>query len=245
MGGWNRYRQRTSDPDGGSQRLLPYLRRPLHDVIFLRDGAGVQTDDTTSSAFPDYSHDTIWVGGVRGWLHKITGGFAGTPTEVRTGGFPVQLNPGNPTALASPVYDHISTNVFVGDYGGFLYRVSSTGVVTQSAQIDFGAGLVAGPVVDSTAGKVYAFSSSDGSTSCTGFIPCSAVYLFATNFGSGTSGTEARVGNSQNLLLIPIRCTKAASTVLTVLPSTPPATSTSAEIREESRPCIRFRLPRA
>ncbi len=103
------------------------------------------------------------------------------------------------TPLASPVPSTISTstNVFVGDYGGFLYRVSSTAAVTKSAQIDFGAGLVAGPVVDSTAGKVYVFSSSDGSTSCTGFIPCSAVYLFATNFGSGTSGTEARVGSSQ------------------------------------------------
>ena len=162
--------------------------------IFLRDGAGVGTDDTTSSAFPDYSHDTIWVGGAFGWLHKITGGFAGTPAEVRTGGFPVQVNPGNPTILSSPVYDRTSTNVFVGDYGGFLYRVSSTGAVTKSAQIDFGAGLVAGPVVDSTAGKVYVFSSSDGSTSCTGFVPCSAVYLFATNFGPGHQwyGSEGR-----------------------------------------------------
>ncbi len=170
---------------------------PCMTSIFLRDGAGVGTDDTTSSAFPDYSHDTIWVGGAFGWLHKITGGFAGTPAEVRTGGFPVQVNPGNPTPLSSPVYDHISTNVFVGDYGGFFYRVSSTGVVTKSAKIDFGAGLVAGPVVDSTAGKAYVFSSSDGSTSCTGFVPCSAVYLFATNFGAGTSGTEGRVGSSQ------------------------------------------------
>jgi len=183
----------TAVPNGSYRTCVA----PCMTSIFLRDGGGTQTDDTTSSAFPDYSHDTIWVGGARGWLHKITGGFAGTPTEVHTGGFPVQVNPGNPTSLSSPVYDHTSTNVFVGDYGGFFYRVSSTGVVTKSAQIDFGAGLVAGPVVDSTAGKVYVFSSSDGSTSCTGFVPCSAVFLFSTNFGPVTSGTEARVGSSQ------------------------------------------------
>ena len=110
---------------------------------------------------------------------------------------PSRSTPATPRRLSSPVYDHTSTNVFVGDYGGFFYRVSSTAAVTKSAQIDFGAGLVAGPVVDSTAGKVYVFSSSDGSTSCTGFIPCSAVYLFATSFGPVTSGTEARVGSSQ------------------------------------------------
>lgn len=171
---------------------------PCMTSIFLRDGAGVQTDDITSSAFPDYPHDLIWVGGARGWLHKVTGAFVGTPAEVRTGGLPVQLNPVNPTSLSSPVFDSVSGNIFVGDYGGFFYRVSPTAAVTKSSQIDFGAGLVAGPIVDSTAGNVYVFSSSDGSTSCVGFIPCSAVYLFATNFGALTSGTEVRVGNSQS-----------------------------------------------
>ena len=107
--------------------------------IFLRDGAGVQTDDITSSAFPDYPHDLIWVGGARGWLHKVTGAFVGTPAEVRTGGLPVQLNPVNPTSLSSPVFDSVSGNVFVGDYGGFFYRVSPTAAVTKSSQIDFGA----------------------------------------------------------------------------------------------------------
>jgi hypothetical protein len=169
---------------------------PCMTSIFLRDGLGLQTDDTTSSAFPDYSHDIIWVGGARGWLHKIKGGFAGTPAEVQTGGFPVQVKPSNPTALSSPVYDRTSANVFVADYGGFFYRVSPTGVVTASGQVDFGAGLVAGPVVDTTAGKAYVFSSSDGTTACTGSVPCSAVYLFATNFGAGTTGSKAVVGAS-------------------------------------------------
>jgi hypothetical protein len=169
---------------------------PCWTEIFLK-GGGVQTDDTTSSIFPDYTHDVLWVGGALGWLHKITGAFRSIPAEATSGGFPVQVFPGNPTSLSSPVYDSVSGNVFVGDYGGFLYSVSSTGVVTSSAQIDHGAGLVAAPVVDSTSGKVYVFSSDDGSTSCPGSVPCSAVYSFATNFTGGTSGAKAIVGSSK------------------------------------------------
>jgi hypothetical protein len=169
---------------------------PCMTTVRLRDSLGVNTDDTTSSVFPDYTHDVIWVGGAFGWLHKITGVFRGTPTEVATGGFPVQVNPGNPTALSSPVYDSSSGNIFVGDYGGFLYRVSSAGAVTASGKLDFGAGLVAAPAVDSTAGKIYVFSSSDGTATCAG-VPCAAVFQLATNFGAGATGPEIAVGVSQ------------------------------------------------
>ncbi len=167
---------------------------PCMTTIVLKDGSSVATDDTTSSVFPDYTHDIIWVGGARGWLHKISGVFRGTPAEVTTGGFPAQMTSGN--ALSSPVFDYSSGNVFVGDYGGYFYRVSPTGVVTQSSQVDHATGIVAGPIVDSTAGKVYVFSSSDGSTACVGGRPCSAVLQFATNFGSGTGGTPKVVGAS-------------------------------------------------
>jgi hypothetical protein len=174
---------------------------PCMTTIRLRTAppANVATDDVTSSVFPDYSNDVIWVGGAGGWLHKFTGVFRGTPTRVTTGGFPVRVNPGNPNALSNPVHDSASGNVFVGDYGGFLYRVSSTGVVTASGQVDFGTGLVAGPIVDSTAAKVYVFSSSDGTTNCAGLTqPCTAVYLFGTGFAAGTTGTKAIVGASVN-----------------------------------------------
>ena len=93
--------------------------------IFLSDGLGLPTDDTTSSAFPDYSHDTIWVGGALGWLHKITGGFAGTRPKSGPAASPSKSTPATLPLLSSPVYDRTSTNVFVGDYGGFLYLVSS------------------------------------------------------------------------------------------------------------------------
>jgi hypothetical protein len=171
---------------------------PCMTTVRLRDSSNVPTNDTTSSVFPDYSNDVIWVGGAGGWLHKFTGVFRGTPTRVTTGGFPVRVNPVNPNALSNPVHDSVSGNVFVSDYGGFLYRVSSTGLVTASGQVDFGTGLVAGPIVDSTAAKVYVFSSSDGTANCAGGTkPCAAVYLFGTGFGAGNTGAKVVVGTSQ------------------------------------------------
>ncbi len=170
---------------------------PCMTEVALTNGS-TPVDDTTSSVFPDYTHDIIWVGGAGGWLHKITGVFRGIPTEVTSNGYPVQVNPGSPTALTSPVYDYSSGNVFVGDAGGFLYRIvpSSPPVVTKSGQLGFGPGFVSAPVVDSTAGKVYAFASSDGTAACPGPNPCTAVFQLATGFGGGSVGAKVTVGSS-------------------------------------------------
>lgn len=165
--------------------------------IFLKDGSNVGFSDTTSSLFYDFANDIGWVGGGTGWLVKLSGLFIGTPKEVTTGGFPVHLNPGNPNALTSPVYDHVSKNVFVGDAGGFFYRVASaSGAVTTSNQVDFGTGLVSGPVLDQGNGFLYVFSSSDGTAACTGGTACSAVVVFTTSFGAATSGSKTAVGQS-------------------------------------------------
>jgi hypothetical protein len=176
---------------------------PCMTTIILEDSLLTPADDRTSSVFPDYTHDILWVGGATGLLYKITGAFRGTPAEAFTGGFPVQVSTG--AALSSPVYDQTSTNVFVGDYSGIFHWVSTTGAtpgtVTSSAQVDHGTGLVAGPIVDSTAEKVYVFSSSDGSTSCPAAaptLPCSAVFQFAPNFVANSTGTKKiTVGTSQ------------------------------------------------
>ncbi len=169
---------------------------PCMAQISLQDGLGGQTDDTTSSVFYDYTSDIAWVGGSGGWLHKITGVFKGVPTEVITGGFPVQVNTG--TALSSPVNDHGSRNVFVGDGDGFLYRVDgTTAAVTASGQLDFGTGIVEGPILDLSNGLIYVFASSDGSSNCGGgTVACSAVYQLPTNFTAGSTGSEVTVGDS-------------------------------------------------
>jgi hypothetical protein len=141
-------------------------------------------NDTTSSVFYDYGLDTAWVGDDSGQLHQFTTVFRGTPTEVTTGGWPVSVSA---SVLTSPVHDVGSDSVFVGDHGGFLYRVDSTGAVTTSSQLDFGSGITEGPIVDSSAGLVYVFSSKDS-------VGSAGVFQLTTAFAGGTSGAEALVG---------------------------------------------------
>ena len=69
----------------------PTCVAPCMTEVFLHDGFSNPLDDTTSSAFYDYTNDVAWVGGTLGWLHKITPVFNGVPAEVSTGGFPVQV----------------------------------------------------------------------------------------------------------------------------------------------------------
>jgi hypothetical protein len=170
---------------------------PCMAQVLLKDHLGVQTDDRTSSVYYDYTNDVAWVGGALGWLHKITGVFKGTPTEVTTGGFPVQVS-NTTTFISSPIYDRISNNVFVGDASGFLYSVNATSAaVTKSGRLDFGTGLLDSPVVDSTNRFVYVFASSDGTVNCnSGAVACSAVYQLSTTFSAGATGSETVAGSS-------------------------------------------------
>jgi len=166
---------------------------PCMTKFALHDSTPVFTDDTTSSVFYDYTGDTAWVGDSRGWLHKFTPFFTGTPAEIATSPWPVQVSHNLP--LGSPVYDHVSANVFAaGVQDGFLYRVDpTTAVVTASGQLDHGLSLL-GPIVDSSNGLVYAFAASDGSG--LGVTADKAgVFQLSATFTSGT-GSEAIVGTS-------------------------------------------------
>jgi hypothetical protein len=181
----------------------PGCTAPCMSTTTLRDSHGVLHPDTNSSVFYDYFDDTAYVGDDDGWLHKFNPVFRGIPAEVRSAGWPAQVNTGSPTALASPVYDAASGRVFVTDVGGFLYRVGpgSAFVATSSGPLDVsnaegGAGIVQGPIVDSSAELVYVFSSSDGSGGCAGGADCTAVYAFGINFPANTTGSKAVVGAS-------------------------------------------------
>ena len=196
---WQPSATQTVGSPGVPTVVTPALYRscvaPCGTEIFLQDSGGGNLDDRTSSPFYDYTNDIAWVGSAGGWLHKVTGAFKGTPTAVRSGGFPVKVNTGN--ALSNPVYDPVSRSVFVGDAGGFLYRVdAATGAVTASGRLDYAVGLAESPLLDVTSRLLYVFSSSDGTANCTGGVACSAVYLLPTTFTAGSKGQEVTVGIS-------------------------------------------------
>lgn len=178
----------------------PGCAAPCMTSFLLTSSSGTPANDTASSVFYDYSSDIAYVGDSHGWLHKFTPVFFGTPAEIRTSGWPLQLNSSSPKALADPVFDFVSGNVFIGDAGGFIYLVNpKTASVTKSGQLDFGVGIAQGPIVDSARKYVYVFASSDGTTNCTGGVACAAVYQLSTSFGSGSTGTKVTAGISTAL----------------------------------------------
>jgi hypothetical protein len=178
--------------------------------------------DTYSSPFYDYTQNTLYVGDDSGVLHQITrvftnGAEPATPLEKTSSGWPVAVNTN--AALGGPVFDSVSRNLFVGDYSlsgsslgepscigtnspcGYLHSINtSSNVETTSAQLDYNFGIADAPLLDSTAGEVYAFVGADNTSSCSSGS-CAAVYQFPVDFGAGASGTEAQVGPGYEFLL--------------------------------------------
>jgi hypothetical protein len=183
--------------------------------------------DTYSFPYYDAGSDTIYVGDDAGKLHKFNPVFRGTsgtpPVEIGSP-WPVQLPAAaNESALGSPVYDSTTAQLFVGDYllnttqscepsanttigsCGYLYSVSSSGTVTVSHELDYNIGILDSPIVDSSAGTVYAFVGDDGSSNCkvnavSGF-PCAGVFQFPVGFLGGATGTEATVGPGYEFMM--------------------------------------------
>jgi hypothetical protein len=189
-------------PTSVSNSAYPTCTAPCLTTLTLVDSS-VAANDSNSSPFYGYDSDIIYVGDNSGYLHKFTPVFYGTspPSEVTTGGWPENVN-ASTTPLTNPVYDSVTGNVFVEDIGGFLYLVNSSGSVTQSAQLDFsfdddsGPGFVQGPIVDSSAGLVYVFATSDGSGAGPNGADLAIVYQLSTSFASGDNGLGAVIGSS-------------------------------------------------
>jgi hypothetical protein len=158
---------------------------------------------TRSSPFYDYTHDVAYVGDDGGLLHKITGVFTGTPAEVYSSSganiWPATVSTKTSKILTSPVYDSASTRVYVGDASGYLYSVNSTtgsgtSGVTTSGQVGAGTGIVAPPIVDSTAESVYVFVGENAAATH------SAVVAFSISTGnivaSSTGTSTATLGTN-------------------------------------------------
>ena len=216
-------------PSTGGSVSIPNNATPLAPASYNGCTAPCQTtiafsgatSDSYSSPFYDYGSDTVYVGDDSGKLHQFTGVFLGTPAEVTTGGWPVQVSSATlGGALGSPVYDNITGLIFVGDYllnyastcepsatnaagsCGYLYSIASPGTptVTRSAQLDYQYGLVDSPVVDETTTFVYAFAGADNTTACSSG-PCAGVYEYYEIFNAGNVGQEVQVGAGYEFML--------------------------------------------
>ena len=123
--------------------------------------------DSHSSPFYDYGQDTIYVGDDSGCLHKITGVFLGTPTEVVSVSLP-NVWPAALTGgfgyLNSPVAVNSVSQVFSTGSDGEIYAVDMTigGVYPAGANaIDpklSAPGFDDAPLVDVTTGEMYLFA---------------------------------------------------------------------------------------
>ena len=153
--------------------------------------------DTLSNPYYDIASDTLFVGDSVGRLHKFAPVFKGVPAEVTTA-WPVQMNHGSVDAhqLVSPIYDSTSGNVFVGSSGaagGYFYAVTAStgGIAAFTAQLDSTNGIMDGPLVDPTAGKVYVFVGRDKTTNTR-----AGVYQLATNGSGWSTPGEAQLGTT-------------------------------------------------
>ena len=163
-------------------------------------------NDANSSPFYDYLNDILYVGDSSGKLHKFTPVFKGTPAETSGGttGWPITVSA---APLTSPVYDSGTGYVFVADSGGsggylysYLTPTSSTAptfeLKTSRLINTSGAGIVDGPVVDSSAKTVYVFVGDDANTNtgndktCQNGTGCNGVFQFSTTT-TGTGGSSA------------------------------------------------------
>ncbi len=172
-------------------------------VVWCASLGSLRTD-SNSSPFYDYTNNVLYVGDDIGILHKFKNIFHSyknstnttAPSEMTSGGWPTTVD--LTETLASPVFDSVSNNVFVGNSNGYFSRVnaSSGSVVTTSAQLSQGAGIVDSAIVDSSASEVYVFLPQDrNGTGCTSSPYCTTVRQFSTSFLASDVGTRAALGN--------------------------------------------------
>jgi hypothetical protein len=128
-----------------------------------------------SSPFYNFALDELYLGDDSGVLHKFTGVFNGTPTEV-TSGWPITVHAG--AALTPPVFDSVTNNLFVGDSTGILSFVMDTGSTTGACATGVppclgsttvlatsgGLPIIDPPTLDPTTGKVFVFVGNDSGT---------------------------------------------------------------------------------
>jgi hypothetical protein len=180
--------------EGRNAANLQDVLKPVQITTFTSSapaaGSGTATDlalgtaaadtDTNSSPFIDYSTDQAYVGNDAGILYRINHAFCPqggcpAPSLDPTWGTAGAVTVGCGSTLTGPVFDFVTTNVYVGCADGLLYGFSSTGALIRSVAIGNGSsnaegalgGVVDSPLVDGVNSLVYAVSGT-GATPHTG-----------------------------------------------------------------------------
>jgi len=156
-----------TDISGASWATCPAGNSCIQTLTF---SAGIP--DTHSAPFVDYKNDVLYVGDDAGRLHKFTGVFNGTPTEVVVG-WPIFIS-GTDSPITGPVFDSGSGNIYVGDTAGFLDYVRDVGstvgtcssgippcVGATALAVGTGGSIVDAPIVDSSTQMVFVVNGTD------------------------------------------------------------------------------------
>jgi hypothetical protein len=152
----------------GTSAILPATPGTGNNAVDVRIALNGGRRVSASSLFVDYMSDVGYVGDDGGVLHKITGVFTGTPTEVSTGGWPVHVSAAA-ASLNDPVFDPGSNNIFVTDNTGNLSYVRDVGSTTGACVISgappcvgfpviavsSGSAIIDSPIVDASTGRVF------------------------------------------------------------------------------------------
>jgi hypothetical protein len=155
--------------------------------------------DSNSAPWWDYANDVIYVGDNAGKLHKFANVFiSGTPAEVGSPFAPITSTTGL-EVLSGPVVDGATHNIYISEgyttgNPPFMAQVTSAGAVTYShagAGTGLGSAYLDAPIVDQSAGRVYAFIGDDGAT--TG-AKSSAVYQLTESTFTSAPPIEAKLG---------------------------------------------------
>jgi len=157
--------------------------------------------DTGSAPFYDYNNDVLYVGDNSSRVHKFTGVFLGTPAEVTTG-WPIQVS--GTTNLASPVYDGVSKNIFVGNDAGSLFFIREVGSTAGSCAagsppclgsvslpVGTAGAIVDAPVVDGTTGRVIAVNGTETSANRGTILQASTALTGSVTFKIGGNAAGA------------------------------------------------------
>ena len=158
---------------------------------------------TSTAPFIDYDADVAYVTTSDNVVHKFSGVFLGTPTEVKTAGSGWPVATGLAGGISTPVFDGMSRHVFFtdSDNGGIDYIDDSVvPAVAVTNKFFFAPGLsTAAPViVDMTNQKVYGFSSNpSGSFAVVGQADTnlSAASQVTVNVGGATSNLPPLMGD--------------------------------------------------